>query len=206
MGKMNRSKSALPDDKTYLQKEMNLLPGRCGERRARLLKRLPVAAAALLLVACLSVHGLHLERAIVRKQAESDRLKESIADLSETQNGQHLLEHLDNRIQAKSAVIKSFESATPKITPVLNILEKHLPLGIVFSSLNKTETELMIAGRADTQQTVAEYLHNLRSEPVFHSVVVRSITKNPETRTGSGYTFNIQCRFTPKGGETRDVH
>lgn len=192
-------------DKDYLKKEMNLLPQAYGERKRKTLKTLGATALCLAFAASLFAINLNLENTLKALELEKAELDRELAALYETEEDQELLVLLGERIDSKSEAIKAFELSAPKMTPILNILESHLPEDVLFSSLSKSDAGLTVTGIARNPVSVAEYLHNLKTEPIFESVVAGSISSSNSENAPEGFFFNIQCRFRKEGGDGNET-
>ena len=179
---------------------MNLLPEDYNLRRDRTLKTLAAIMACLLFASFLFGYNLYLEKTIAAKIDEKAKLDDEVKNLASTETVQNLLIALNERIEAKAEAIKEIELSSPKMIPVLNVLESNLPYKTVFTSLNKSDAGLTLAGIADSQTDIAEFLHNLKKEDVFLSVTVSSITKAPSEDAGLGYYFSMQCEFKQAEG------
>ncbi len=190
----------MPSNRDYYKKEINLLPADYNERKRKNIKIVSYALICFMLVGSMIGYSYYLEKIIKEKVNQRASIETQIQNLTETENEQGLILLLNARIEAKSAAIKSFELISPKIIPILNTLENNLPAGISFSSFDKSEEQLSIEGTSDTKKTVAEFLHNLKKEDIFESVVVDTISKEEtEGNASGGFNFSMQCQFKREG-------
>ena len=189
-------------DREYLRKEMNLLPPDIKIEKIRRLKRVSYGLLSLLIIAAIVVGNLWLNKTIEDRLSEKASIESKIKSLSNLESDQELFLAIDGRIESKSRAIKSFELISPKVIPVLNSLENNLPAGISLISASMSGTNLSLYGNADSQQTVAEYLHNLKSEDLYSSVVVESVSgleDGEDENLSSMIAFYMTCTFDSEG-------
>ncbi|MBK5251156.1 MAG: PilN domain-containing protein [Peptostreptococcaceae bacterium] len=204
MNKFNFSHK-MPSNHDYFKKEINLLPEDYNNRKKKNIKFFSYIAICVIFIGAMVGYNYYLQKTIDNKISQKALIESKIAELTETENEQELILLLNSKIEVKSKAIMTFELISPKIIPILNTLENNLPAGLSFSSFDKTEEQMTIDGIADSQKTVAEFLHNLKAENLFESVVVESIYGQVEENGSNSYFyFTMQCKFKNEGGEDND--
>jgi Tfp pilus assembly protein PilN len=195
----------MPSKRDYYKKEINLIPADYNGRKKKDIKIISYVLICFMFAGLMIGYSYYLENVIKEKVNQKASIETQIQNLTETENKQELILLLNTRIDAKSTAIKSFELKSPKIIPILNTLENNLPAGLSFSSLDKSEELLSIEGMADTKKTVAEFLHNLKNEDIFESVVVDTISKEEiEGNASGGFNFYMHCQFKREGSSDDD--
>jgi Tfp pilus assembly protein PilN len=204
---MNKPKlpKKMPSKKDYLKKEINLLPEDISQRKKRKIRIFSYAFASILIISLMAGYNYRLDKTIEDMLGEKATIEAQIEGLTVTENEQLLIFALNSKIDEKANEIKAFELITPKAIPIINVLENTMPEGVSLSSLNRTEAGVSIIGVTDSRQSVAEYLHNLKNEDMFDSVVVNSISADIlENGSSKTFRFSIDCKFKTIGGEEDD--
>ncbi|GEM_PF-1648933 len=191
----------MPSIRDYLEKQMNLLPEDIVSSKKKNLKIILYALVITLFVFGAYGYNFWLDGVIVKKLEEKSLIETQINKITEDENEQQTIHIIKSRIEAKSDAVMRFELISPKVIPVLNSLENNMPKKVFLNSISKNGSELSLSGSADSQKSVAEYLHNLKEEDLFSYVAVESISENYENEDNKRIVyFSMSCKFRMDGG------
>ena len=135
-------------------------------------------------------------------------LIEKINNLNTERESQNFLFALKKRIDAKADLVNEIEKTNKSIVYVIDIVEKEIPKGIKFKNMSvNSVSDISISCSAESNEQIAEFIHNLKGTNYFENVFVDSITKNIFTdennKEKEEYSFNIICSY---GGDTVETN
>lgn len=173
---------------------INLLPWR--EERVEQQKQQYIffvsacAGAALFLV--LGVHFL-LGYKISDQDDVNDRLRSEIAEVDKKIVLIHNLQKEKSSLLARMNVIQQLQRDRPKIVKLFDNISRTVPEGLYLTSLNRTGSQLLIEGKAESNTRVSKFMRNIEASAWLTHPVLNLIQADEADKNNHGIGFNLQA-------------
>lgn len=128
------------------------------------------------------------EQQVVEARAEAQKLESIIAEVERFQARK---ESLEKRI----GLINQLKQAQKGPVRVMDKISLLLPDLVWLTSMNVTGTKVNVEGKALNPNAVANYVENIKSDPMFDEPVVSGLTQLTEANT-TVYSFGMGFNFS----------
>jgi Tfp pilus assembly protein PilN len=158
-------------------------------------RRQPIAGVVVLLALVAIVALFFYQRDALTKennllrdaQAEKKSLQDVVVKLDE-------LEKQRNLFKRKIRVITQLQSRQENAVIIMDELSKHLPNWVWLTELGFSAQEVLVKGRAVSNNLIADYIFNLEESPYFRSVNLISSTQR-RVRNNQYLEFSLTAVF-----------
>lgn len=160
---------------------INLLPWRETQRADRIRQfRIAVASAALVAVGIIVVIHLHIEARIAIQERRNTMLTAAISEIEADSTKLKELEKREKLIRARMNVIQELQLSRPLAVQLFDSLARTIPDAVHISTAREQERTLLLAGVAESNAAVSEYLRSLENWETFGTPTLSGITARPE--------------------------
>ncbi len=185
---------------------INLLPFRAARRRENIRKEVSIFILLIIfLVLGLSYYGLHLDKKIETLGNEIKRVENDIARYKAKAQRVNEIKKEISTYEKKVHTIKSLKSRRREMVVLLdNMTNLVLPEKMWLTSLQINQSTVNITGVAFDQKTVADFMTNLETSPLFHKdVKLNNLTLRTIGKRITVQNFALSCRRNlTKAGKT----
>jgi type IV pilus assembly protein PilN len=176
---------------------INLLPWRAERRKQRereFYAQLGVAAAAgvIIVFAWMFWMGQRIDNQDSRNaylQTEIKQVDQRIAKIKD-------LEKVRSQLLARKQIIEQLQSNRSQMVHLFDELVKTIPDSVRLTSMKQTGQSLSLAGVAQSNASVAEYMRNLEASPWIGRIDLRQ-TENRHDGTRMPYSYALDAQLSP---------
>lgn len=131
-----------------------------------------------------------LEDEIKNAKAEEQRLQKTITKLNQ-------LKKQKNDLEKKNKVIDELNRGRQLWPKIMRLIVDNKPEQLWIKSMGGSSTEIQISGNCFSHLNVAQFMENLKKDPMVQDVVLRSTVAGAEKSTTGGdlVTFALQVKL-----------
>lgn len=181
--------------------QINLLPIRDIKRRAKAKKELTLACLCVAgFLTLLALVGIWLTMGVKNLQSELSAVQKEKRQYDAKLKEIEELEKQKKELEKNIAIIKELEALAPTTVHVLDdVASRTPPDRIWLSDINKSGSQVVIAGMSLDNQTVAKYMLDLEDSPyISNLVLVKSDTKTYADRELKNFTLRTSVTVPQK--------
>ena len=176
---------------------INLLPWREVQRqrqKKRYLVLLLVAASSGIL--SMWIGGHILEEMLTRQHNRNTYLQSKIADVDTQIEQIKVLKTKQTTLQQKIRLVDQLQGSRHVTPTIFDHMARLVPMGIIFSSMNRTKNVLKIEGYSDSNNHLVKFMHKLTQSDVFSHEELASIKAN-SSGSQAPNQFSLNVRIVP---------
>lgn len=152
-----------------------------------------IAASAGFALFLLLISHFCLSYKIGNQEAINDRLRVEIANLDTKILAIENLQKEKASLLARMNVIQQLQRDRPKIVKLFDNITKTVPEGLYLTSLNRTGSQLLIEGKAESNTRVSKFMRNIEASAWLTHPVLNLIQADDTEKAMHGIGFSLQA-------------
>ena len=173
---------------------LNLLPWR-EELQEQQKKEFLVFLGALLACTGLLILMVHMfiAKEINFQQSSNTLIKNEIKVLDQKIQEIKDLQKEKEQLLARMEIIQQLQTGRPHIVRLFDVVVRTIPEGLFLSSLTRTDSRILIDGKAESNTRVSTFMRNIETSKWLHSPILSLIQANEQNNKDRWIGFNLQA-------------
>ncbi len=163
--------------------KINLLPWRA-ELREKRKKHFIILSSVIGLIAVLCVGGVwyYFDAKLQDQMQANQRIIDTNANLDTQLKSLDGLQDQRNQIIERMKLIQGLQSQRPVVVRFMDELPRMVPKNLYLTKFERTGNKFLLEGKAESPNTVAEFLRNLEASPWYRNAFMNSFLVQETTQ------------------------